>query len=302
MDEEFFKQLDEALTDIGADKYWERQIGGHTVWLSPVPFKSQHKINELLTNDELGPNVVGEVKRTTLSYSIVGFDGFDLRPYRDETPRFPIVDHREKKRVKVALHTYLYHKIEDWGTEWIDSAFEVFSDIIESVRKDNLKEVKFENTKDKREELAELEEKVAELRIDLGLPPMVEVKIGEDEEVVKRPVKAKENAEPEPDLETEPFNPFRKIPTEAAPVSRPVPAQAPAPVQAPVQTLPVADSNSIIPGLNASSKSSSTPDRPYVGGANGDVLEKRSEREPMPIEVDKPIRQSVNPRFKRPAG
>lgn len=288
MDDKFFQQLDEALTNVGSDKYWERKIGGHVVWLSPVPFKSQHKVNELLTQ-ELGSNVVGEVKRMTLSYAIVGFDGHDLRPYRNEIAQFPTIDPRDsKKQLKVALHKYLSYKMEEWGTEWVDSAFEVFADIMESVKKENLKEVKFENAKDKREELAELEEKVRDIRFELEMPRLVEEK--PESEV---PEKTKSEPEPEPDpavekskSESPSFNPFQKLPTAAAEFS--------APQSLVVPVTPVLKQKPI-----EMDETTSSPDKPYVATRHDDVVEERAVKEPSaPIEID-PNRQSVNPRFKQ---
>lgn len=289
MDENFFKQLDEALTNVGSDKYWERTIGGHVVWLSPVPFKSQHKINELLTNNEIGTNVIGEVKRMTMSYAIVGFDGFDLRPYRNETPQFPAFDPREKKQLKVALHKYLSYKMDEWGTEWVDSAFDVFADIMETIRKDNLKEVKFENARSRQEELAELEEKVRDLRNELEMPPLVELDVNEKSK--SEPGKSElESSEPNEKVQ-EGFNPFQKLPVAAvsseSPVAVPlaIPVVPPKPAFTPRQTADVGEPTS-------------SPDRPYVATQNNDVLEKRFDREePPPIEID-PVRQSVNPRFR----
>jgi hypothetical protein len=292
MDENFFSQLDEALTSVGADKYWERKIGDHTVWLSPVPFNSQHKINELLTNESLGSNVIAEIKRTTISYAIVGFDGFDLRPYRNETPQFPVFDHREKKSVKVALHKYLYTKMGEWGTEWVDSAFAVFSDILESIRKENLKEVKFENAKDQREELAELEEKVHELRFELGMPSLVEMKDEDEEKPEKKP---REKPEEKNEVEEEPaFNPFRKLPT-SAPEAVPVNVPARVPSVPSVPSVPTAEAFAKSLPIEGST---SSPDKPYVVGQNSDVIERRPVKESnLAIQID-PVHQSVNPRFK----
>lgn len=281
MDDNFFRQLDEALTNVGSDKHWERTIGGHVVWLSPVPFKRQHHINEILTNQELGANVIGEVKRLTLSYSIVGFDGFDLREWRNDTPAFPMAD-RERKQVKVPLHKYLLHKMEEWGIEWVDAAFDVFADITETVKKENLKDVKFDNARDKREELAELEEKVRELRIELGMPVLVELKDAKSEAAPEP-----EAAAPEPEP---PFDPFRKMPEpeEPPPASRAAPSMPVAPV--PVQSMPVQP----VEGA------SSTPERPYAARPAEDVLEERAARPPAPPIVLDPVQNNRNPRFRPP--
>lgn len=283
MDDDFFKKLDEALTNVGADKHFERRIGGRVVWLSPVPLKSQHKINELLSNQELGTNVFVEAKRMTLAYAIVGFDGFDLRKYRNDVPTFPMIDPREKKEVRVSLYKYLSHKMDEWGTEWVDSAFSVFADIMETVKKENLKEVTFDNARDKREELAELEEKVKELRSDLGMPPLVEFKVGEEPEEPAEP--AVEPPTPEPPIS---FNPFQKVEPAPPPLPNPVPVVQPQARQ-PIAGRPV-------------EAETSTPDRPYVARQNDDVIDRQSEAQaPSPIVIDPP-QGNRNPRFQPPPG
>jgi hypothetical protein len=296
MSEDFFKQLDEALSNVGADQYWERIIGGRKVWLSSVPFKSQHKINEILTNESLGTNVIGEVKRMTMSYAIVGFDDFDLRQYRNETPVFPIFDPRERKQVKVSLNKYLYHKINEWGTEWVDSAFEVFADIMDTVKKDNLKEVKFENAKDKREELAEFEEKVKDLRNELGLPPLVEFTQNENAESTQ----PEDSVEPAVPPANASFNPFNRISEESVLQNSEPVVPVPVPIrqiqnsiaQDPVVQRPIS--------LNEDDhKPTSSIDRPHVI-RNNEVIESRPSKESLPIEID-PIRPNVNPRFKQPS-
>lgn len=287
MDDNFFKQLDEALTNVGSDKHWERVIGGHKVWLSPVPFKRQHHINEILTNQELGANVIGEVKRLTLSYSIVGFDGFDLRQYRNDSPVFPMTD-RERKPIKVPLHKYILHKMEEWGIEWIDAAFDVFADITETLKKENLKEVKFENARDKREELAELEEKVRDLRIELGMPPLTE----EKDETAKGESAPAPEPEPEPQAQ---FNPFQKM-TEAPGGPPAEPPSVPSP-PAPVPT--AAPRNVPVRPVDGAT---STPDRPYISGRIAeDVIEERPDRPPAPPIVLDPVHDNRNPRFRPPS-
>jgi hypothetical protein len=281
MDDNFFKQLDEALTNVGADKHFERVVGNHAVWLSPVPYKSQRRINETLTNQELGSNVIGEVKRMTLSYAIVGFDGFDLRQYRNDTPLFPVMDPREKKVLKVPLHKYLSSKMEEWGTEWIDSAFDVFADIMESVKKDNLKEVKFDNVRNKQEELAELEEKVRDLREELKLPPLVELDVNKSE-----PGPPEDKViEPEPEFKAL-FNPFQKI--EQQPLVEHL-DPPPTPL-----TVPPQPPRSVVPGATSS------PERPYVASHTNDVVENRPPPEQVPPIVLNPTHERRNPRFRPP--
>jgi hypothetical protein len=277
MDDNFFKQLDAALTNVGADKYWERMIGGHTVWMASVPFKYQHHINEILTNQNLGTNIIGEVKRMTLAYSIVGFDGFDLRPYRNDAPSFPVQD-RESKIVRVPLYKYLLHKMEEWGIEWVDSAFDVFADITETIKKENIKEIKFDNARDKREELAELEEKVRELRADLSMPPLVEM----SDEAAEKPAAAASAQE-----DSAPFNPFQRMPD--AQLAQPLPAQ---PIQQPLPAQKTFATDLL------GQDSSSTPDKPFAARHDVDVLEERSVRPPEPPIVIDPAQSNRNPRFR----
>jgi hypothetical protein len=244
----------------------------------------------LLTNQELGSNIIGEVKRMTLSYAIVGFDGFDLRAYKNEDPQFPMYDPREKKQVKVALHKYLSHKMEEWGIEWVDSAFEVFADIMETLKKENLKEVKFDNARSKQEELAELEEKVNDLRTELKMPRLVEEKPEPEEAEAKGAATAPAipPAIPPSDELARPFNPFQKIPAAAEP-SVPVTT-----VPSPVPSNPAVRQN-LVDG-----ETTSSPEKPHIAGRTlDDVIEERpAKQEPAPIEID-PVRQSVNPRFKQ---
>lgn len=301
MDESFIKKLDAALTNVGADSHKEYQIGGHTVWFSPVPMCAERKINEVMANDALKFNMIAEVKCVILANAIVGFDGFDLREFRNKAPEFPIYDPRTKKQVHVTLSKYLSLKMEEWGTEWIDSAFSVYNDFLETVKKENLKDVKFENAKDKREELAELEEKVKDLRVELGLSPLVESNPKQEEEKT-------EQGHEEPKEST--FNPFQKIvdEPEAQPVSPPQP----------VRDMPLSPS---IMGPSQNSRfvpksprvidrsvlddevhtTTSSPERPYTSGriAEDDIVEERSVKSNNPIVTD-PNQGGINPRYSRP--
>jgi hypothetical protein len=308
IDENFFKKLDEALTNVGTDKYWERKIGGHNVWISLVPMKSQQKVNEIMNNaKELNLTVIGDIQRTALSFAIVGFDGIDLRKYRDGSPVFPVYNVHEKKTYNVSLDRYLYTKMGEWGTEWIESAFAVFSDITETVKKENVKDVKFENLKTKKEELLELEAQVAALRQELEMPQLVEFDENRDVSSFNKDLqnKIKEeskklNEENESESERPRFNPFQRIPEKAEEIAGPpipsvpsvstlVPSSVPQKVNAGAFTGSIDDLTSGSP--------TSTKDNPHIIGSS-EILDKRSDKVPLPVVIN-PVQQNINPRFKR---
>jgi hypothetical protein len=188
------------------------------------------------------------------------------------------------------LHKYLSHKMEEWGIEWVDSAFEVFADIMETLKKENLKEVKFDNARSKQEELAELEEKVNDLRTELKMPRLVEEKPEPEEAEAKGAATAPAipPAIPPSDELARPFNPFQKIPAAAEP-------------SVPVTTVPIpVPSNPAVRQNLVDGETTSSPEKPHIAGRTlDDVIEERpAKQEPAPIEID-PVRQSVNPRFKQ---
>jgi hypothetical protein len=174
MDTEELLELEQAFTNVGREEIWEKQIGDHSIKLSPISFPAQEKVNEVLSNKALGNNVVAETKRVTLSHSIVGLDGIDLTKYREAGPVFTILDRKSGKNLKVVLDRYVYEKLNTWSAQYIDDLFEVYADLNESHQKSNLKNIKFENLKEPQIELLELEERVSELRRQLGKPQLIE--------------------------------------------------------------------------------------------------------------------------------
>ena len=232
MDAEFLAELDRDLTEIGLDEVWKREIGGRTVWISPVPFAGQAVINEKMTDESLGVNFAFETKRLTLSYSIVGIGNTDLRSYRSQGSIFPSQD-REGKKVKVTLQRYLYEKMANWGDTWIDATFDVFADLMESHKITALKKIEFENNKPPLDELVELELKAGVLRQEMDMPQMTEVG---SEAVGSRT--REEIVSPDPD-DVSPkgdgpgdeidFDPFRKVQDENGPVGPQEPAPRPLP-------------------------------------------------------------------------
>lgn len=173
MDQEFLQQLEEQFTNVGVEKIWKRKIGERTIWFSPISNVGQEKVNQTLSRQDLGPNILIESKKVTLSFSIVGIDDVDLTDYRNAGPVFPSVN-KEGKTVKVSLDMYIYNKFRTWGGQFIEDAFDIFADLMETYTKENLKDIKFDNAKDPAVELAELEERVSELRKVLGKPDLVE--------------------------------------------------------------------------------------------------------------------------------
>jgi len=311
-------------------------IGGTEIWFSPIPYTAQLKANETIANENLGTAAVQETKRIALSHSIVGFDQFDLRKYRDAGPVFPlIVVEKEKggksvqKDVKVELSKYIYEKLAGWDSELVDTAFDVFADLMESNKKDAVKDVKFENAKDPVDELAEAEARAASLREQLRLPPMVEVSrepAGEpggrtrEELEEDEPLNAPNFAPPDegegegedagpvdPD-----FNPFQPVQTEARgpapePVrSVPVPEPQPRELSAIERALEQRGSGPVVarPAVPAQVGSTSSPEKPYEATPSVDVgvVEQQGERQVVdPPKIDrKPGGQSRNPRFSPP--
>lgn len=172
MEDDFFQELDQSISNISADKCWQKDVGGFTLWFSPVDYKSNLLIQEKISEME-GITVLYEMKRLALSYSIVGINKIDLRPYRYAPPSFNVNGR------KVNLSSYIYEKIAQWDNEFVDAAFKVFGDLMESDKNQILKDVQFENEKPPLEELTEIEARSAELREQLGLPRLVEETIKE---------------------------------------------------------------------------------------------------------------------------
>ena len=208
-DLDFLDELDKKVSNINLDIFWDKIIGGHKVRLSPIDFTHQMKVKAVLqnNNDEVN-NVLDEIKRITISGALTGFDGLDFQNKRQLGKTFKIKGTNGKKDELVDFSELLYRKLAHWDAEFIDLVFEVFTDLMETHRKEMSKDVVFENSKSPREELEELEMKVSELRMRLKLPPLVEAKKLTEDEVP-------ENSEPEESSEESPpdeeeFNPFEK--------------------------------------------------------------------------------------------
>lgn len=286
LDDDFIKELDAAFTGVGTDVCWERTIGGMRVLISPASVTATAKVNEAIS--KLDPNVlISESKRLILSNTIVGLGRFDLREFRDGPPSFPAKG-REGKQVKVSLDKYMYEKIGTWGAQLVDDVFRVYSDLMESYEKENVKDVKFENAKDPYEELSELESRVHEMRAHLGLPELyqrgAEDAQGPDTEPPSEPVEPESGAAPEPPPKE--FSPFRPAgPVQSVPVAAPVPVP------------PVVDRARELAELESSFGDS---ERPAVPPLRDDVLETPAARHVVePPVVDKPA-ERLSPRFATP--
>ena len=315
MDEEFFKGLEAGLTNVGTDVYWRRRVGSLELWIAPLSMVGQGKVIEAITGTDGKGNVIGESKRITLSHSIVGFNETDLRPFRDGAPAFPSKG-KDGKLANVSLDRYLYAKMAGWGAQFVDDAFAVYADLMESFAKQNLKDVKFENAKDPREELAELMAKVAELRDQLGMPELVEKGSEADLEPAAAPGPDGDDGGPDGEDEgpdgpargggggAEPgFDPFRQVPERSRQIAElegvhpadpgPPPARGPAsppPMQHVAQIpAPVVRRPEIRGEVH-----SALPSVPL------EVIEERSQRvQADPPVIDRP-HSNVNPRFKPP--
>ena len=305
MDADFIAELDKDISNIGSEKHWKKTVGGVELWISPLTLIGQEKVSETIANSELGAAIVAESKRVTLAHAIVGIGKHDLRPYRHGSPVFPSKN-KEGKPIKVALEKYIYEKLAYWGNEFVEDLFNVYADVMETHKKENLKDVKFDNLKTPSEELAELMLRVAEIREQLGLRPLVEA-----------PEEATEEAEEASPPVVKQFDPFETVddPGHEPPVYVGDPAASVAPKyvpKAPVipesatakpsfEVLPSQAGDKYAVELEASSALdqtiTSTPQNPPV---RDDVLESKSQ----PIVVDPPaidrIVAPVNPRFAGP--
>lgn len=336
MDPDFLRELDAHVTNVGTDECWKRPIGGRVIWFAPIPFDSQAKINETLANEDLGAAALAEAKKVTLSFSIVGIDEIDLREYKNVGEVFPVYDVRLKKEVKVTLDRYLAIKIQKWGAEFVDQAFDVFADLMVSHKNMNLKDIKFENAKDPHEELAELEMRAGELRERLGMPHLVEAgseeataeRVGEsasDEYVIHEPPPeaplapprgpasrshdgpapprnvAREPSQSESGAEVK-YDPFKPVVTPSGPVvtpphpAAPIPQPPDPPAGRPPQPVPSAPQ---VLGQGQRVGQESSPENPFPATSSSEVIERPAARvHTAPPEIDR-TRQSINPRFKR---
>lgn len=204
MEIDFLEELERDISNFGSDEVWKRTIGGKEIWFSPPTLVGQEKVADTIANSSLGATLVIESKRQTLAHSIVGIGKHDLRPFRHGSAVFPSVS-KDGKPVKVALERYIYEKMVRWGHEFIENAFDVYADLMETHKKENLAKIKFENLKTPMEELAEYMLRVAELRQQLGLRPLVEQ--GEDAESEQEEPTQDVKPAPPP-KETKAFDPF----------------------------------------------------------------------------------------------
>jgi hypothetical protein len=305
MDQDFLKQLEQEVTDVGTDEFWKRQIGNKLIWLSPVTTSGQTKVREVMMSDDLGSNSVYEAKKITLSQAIVGINQLDLRPYRkSKEPIFPVFDSRVGAEVKVDLPTYILYKISDWGSEFVDATFDVFADLMALHKKDILKEIKFEGTQDPMAELAEIEDRAAIIREQLNLPPKVEFQT--EKESKEAPPKAPLEPPP-PEATKVAFDPFERAPStpkasETPIVKQPPVQNVPVPVQnipVPVQNIPVPIPAAMRAAEYAAAESSPTnPFRATPSVPNDVVEQKLPKNEPVTPPIINPNMGSVNPRFR----
>lgn len=319
MSDDFLAELETTLSSISEDKMWKRTIGGVEIWFIPTPYDGSLKVNEVYADSTLGGNVVLESKRTTLSYSIVGFDNVDLRPYRGQFV-FP-KKNPDGKVVKTSLTDYLYRKILSWPGLYVDDVFEVLADLMETYRRENLIAVEFENKKTPREELSELESRAAEIREELGMPQMVEAREFQRTE-------ESENESPDQDMDyhdpLKNISPFARVPQDE-PTIPPPPSPIPAPpshsvrFSPPVPAGPVASTPMTLddlaaedafiaarparPPLEVSTSGASSTDMPYRPVTNTYVAEERAPepKDQPPVVFDQVVtRSNINPRFSPP--
>ena len=309
---DFIDDLEKSMSGVGAQTVWKRKFGDTTVWLSPITFRGQEAITELLGQaDKVGINIINETKRMTLAHTIVGMGDVDLTSYRDGDPIFPSVG-RDGRPAKVQLDKYIHHKIMKWSAQLVDDIFNVLGDLMETHSKENLAEIKFENAKDPEQELRELEDRVIELRETLGKPQMVEKSSS-----TSSPTKAPEEApvdRPEapagPPVVEVPFDPFAAVAAKEGACDRQVqapPQQSSAePRPAPVHTPPLGDSDTDpfeAVAANASEREINIPGvgpvKAYVATPSvpGEVVESRGEQSRVAPPVIDPISDNRNPRF-----
>lgn len=329
MDIELLKSLEEKVTNIGSDELYKKQIGNFLIWFSPLTYTDQGFVQAALSATEENLNSINDAKLKALSRSIVGIDDIDLRPYRNGSKVFEISDlspGNRNKVVKVDLAKYIENKIMGWGQDFVDVAFDVYVDVSESTKKQFLSNVIFDNTKDPRVELAELETKVHELRSQLGLP-LLEEKAGTQYKNLQGEPQEVEHDGPVPDIASKEYVSEEEVAEETieqfaseedilesvdAPVTDVV-------VEVPVRSIPVAsptnvgNSNPIDNALLARRNTSrpvrqvppnaiSSHDKPFdaTPSVNMDeVIENRSQVPTNRFRTDPSVTsQSVNPRFK----
>jgi len=279
MDEDILAELDRQLTNVNLDKYWVRKVGDFELWLTTIDYTQSNRVKKVLEG-EFG---LEEAKRVTLSAAIVGVNGSDLRPLRAAGKTIKVRGRDGKTNELVDLPEVIYRKIANWDAEFIDVVFEVYSDIMESHKKDLVKEIVFENAKSPEAELEELEERAAALRERLGKPPLIEAQrldlgdepraedagasVPTDEELEGLAQAAQdEGSSREPvsfDGAEEDFDPFAHVKAMRAQQAPPEPQapafvaqSAPPPVPVPVPSAPTSSAPSAIEAALAQRRSS----------------------------------------------
>ena len=325
MDQDFITELDAVFSNLGSDLLWKRNIGGVELWISPIQFSGQEKVVDAASKIELGANIINESKRITLSHAIVGVNDHDLRQYRSGQAVFPMRT-KEGKDTKTTLDKYLYHKLGSWGFEFINNVFLVYADLMETYEKDNLKDIKFDNAKDLREELAELQAKVFELRQQLGMPPLVEGTEPVDDEISENEGLETFDEEPEEVGSQVPFDPFSVISHRAAHQTKQTVESRPTSIEGnnlqsklPVHetTLLVAEGGEVTQRARdlAAVENSFPAQVPSVAveppivqpqpvaqtqTLNDNIIEKPASRDPVALPVIDKTSVSRNPRFRSP--
>jgi hypothetical protein len=172
--DDIFQEIEASLSRIGSQVIWKRDIGGRLMWLSPITHTGQQRVVAAINDSEAaGANIVHDMKRLTLSFSIVGIDGLDLTKYRTNDPMLPFTG-RDGRQVLVTLDKFIYEKMSQWSAQFVDDLFSVYADLLESHGKENLSKIKFDNVKSPEDELRELESKAAGIRAQLGKPQLIE--------------------------------------------------------------------------------------------------------------------------------
>lgn len=152
------EELESLLDSVGSNVVWKRKIGERLIWLSPISFVAQEKVTEVLTSGN-GISGLSDSKRLTLSFAIVGIEDKDFSGYLKRGAVFPGLNN-----TKTTFDRYLYHKLGDWGGQYVDDIFTVYADLMDEFQRQNLANVKFESMNSVQEELSEAEEKVSKLK------------------------------------------------------------------------------------------------------------------------------------------
>lgn len=328
MDEDILSELDRQLTNVSLDKYWVRKVGDLELWLSSIDYVQSNRVKKVLEG-EFG---LEEAKRVTVSAALVGINGVDLRPLRLAGKTIKVKD-RAGKGELVDLPEYVYRKIAGWDVEFVETVFDVYADIMESHKRDLVKDIVFENAKSPQDELDDLEQKAASLRARLGKPPLVEAArldrepveddLGPEPDAQEDPAPPEEQDGPPekpsdvsylgPEDDFDPFEAVKKVGRAASSRSAPaVSSSSPAavgpsaPPAAPVPVPPVAPPSAIEEAMarrRGVAPSAAPPVvRPLAAQPSvpDEVLERKSARvvADPPSVNPAPGAQSLNPRFR----